>query len=137
MTTEDTAQLEQHLADPVWRLTSGELYKIAPADGSGLQAFVPRPEQVAVIRAIHGEGRKRIIIPKARRLGMSTLLGVILVDFALWHRQRQSSLIDQNAADATRKLDPTIRVALENLPEWLLDRATVMKSTDGQLAFDL
>jgi hypothetical protein len=137
MTSTDTALLESALADPLWRLTSGELYKIAPADGSGLQPFRPRPEQIAVIRAIHGEARRRIIIPKARRLGMSTVLGIVMVDFALWHRQRQCSLIDQNAADATRKLDSIMRVALENLPDWLLDRVKVHKSNNSQLAFDL
>jgi hypothetical protein len=137
VTSTDTTHLEAALADPLWRLTSGELYKIAPADGTGLQPFRPRPEQVAVIRAIHSEGRRRIIIPKARRLGMSTVLGIVMVDFALWHRQRQCSLIDQNAADATRKLDSIMRVALENLPEWLHPRIRVHKSNNSQLAFDL
>lgn len=136
--TEDTkAALKRAASDPVWRLTSGELYKIAPADGSGLQPFTPRPEQVAIIKAIHCEGKKKILIPKARRLGMSTVLGVLMVDFVIWNKERQCSLIDQNAADATRKLDRIMRVALENLPDWLLSRIKVGKSNDSQLSLDM
>ncbi len=133
----ELADLEERLADPVWRLTSGELYQIAPADGTGLQPFVPRPEQVEVIEAVYGEGCKRLLIPKARRLGMSTVLGIIMVDFCLFGRQKNCSLIDQNAADATRKLDKIMKVALENLPAWLIDRLNIIKSNDSELTFDL
>lgn len=137
MTPDDETHLETRLADPVWRLTSGELYKIAPADGSGLQPFIPRPEQVAIIRAVHVEGKRRILIPKARRLGMSTVLGLIMTDFVLFNKQRQCSLIDQNAADATRKLDRIIKVAVENLPDWLLSQVRVVKSNDSQLTLNI
>jgi len=129
--------LELRLADPIWRLTSGELYKIAPADGSGIQSFIPRPEQVAIIRAIFAEGAKQILIPKARRLGMSTTLGIIAADCLLFRKGWQGSLIDQNAADASRKLDRIVRVALENLPPWLAERVMFTKSNDSQISLDV
>jgi hypothetical protein len=125
------------LADPVWRLCSGELYKIAPADGTGIQPFKPRPEQVAIIKAIHVDGSKQILIPKARRLGMSTTLGLLAADNLLWRKQWQGSLIDQNAADATRKLDRIVRVALENIPDWLRGRTRFPKSNDSQITVDV
>lgn len=131
------AALEAKLADPVWRLTSGELYSISPADGSGIQRFRPRPEQVAIIRAIYEDGAKQILIPKARRLGMSTTLGIIAADALLFRRGWQGSLIDQNAADASRKLDRIVRVALENLPAWLKDRLKFVKSNDSQITIDI
>lgn len=137
LTTPDLTLIESRLADPIWRLTSGQLYKIAPADGTGLQPFRPRPEQTAIIRAIHGEGKKRILIPKARRLGISTVLAIILLDLAIWNRERQCSLIDQNQADATRKLDRIMRVALDNLPEWLMSRLRIPKSNGSQLSIAL
>lgn len=133
MNAEALAALEAKLRDPVWRLTSGELYMISPADGSGIQPFRPRPEQAAIIRAIYEQGAKRILIPKARRLGMSTTLGIIAADSLVFRRQWQGSLIDQNAADASRKLDRIVRVALDNLPEWLRSRLVVPKSNDSQI----
>jgi|GEM_PF-1595078 len=130
-------KLEARLADPLWRLTSGELYHIAPADSSGLQPFRPRPEQVAVIRALVTEGCTRLLIPKARRLGMSTVLGLIAADRLLFHPGWQGSLLDQNAADAGRKLDRIVRVALENLPPWLKDHVRLVKSNESLLQLDL
>lgn len=129
----DLTALETKLRDPLWRLTSGELYRISPADGSGVIPFQPRPEQVAVIEAVVKEGVKRLLIPKARRLGMSTTLGIIAADSLLWRKTWQGSLIDQNAADASRKLDRIVRVALENLPAWLLSRVKFIKSNDSQI----
>lgn len=131
------AALEAKLSDPLWRLCSGELYKISPADGSGIQPFRPRPEQVAVIRAIHEEGCKQLLIPKARRLGMSTTLGVMAADALIFRKGWQGSLIDQNAADASRKLDRIVRVALENLPDWLLSRLKFEKSNDSQITVNV
>lgn len=131
---DDNELLTTSLADPMWRLCSGELYQIAPSDGSGLQKFIPRPEQIAIFRAVHIENSKKILIPKARRLGMSTALGILLVDWCLFHKQRQCSLIDQNAADASRKLDTIMRVALENLPEWLRVHVKTPKTNDSQVS---
>jgi hypothetical protein len=130
------AILEARLSDPVWRLTSGELYSISPADGTGIQRFLPRPEQVRVIEEICG-GSKQILIPKARRLGMSTTLGIIAADSMLFRKGWQGSLIDATAADASRKLDRIVRVALENLPPWLAERIAWVKSNDSQLALNM
>ena len=129
--------LEARLADPVWRLTSGELYSISPADGSGVQRFRPRAEQVKVIEAIYRDGARQLMIPKARRLGMSTTLGLIAADALLWRRQWQGSLVDQTAADASRKLDRIVRVALENLPRWLAGRVQWVKSNDSQITVNI
>jgi hypothetical protein len=86
------AALEEKLIDPVWRICSGELYSISPADGTGVQRFVPRPEQVAIVRAIYEDGAKQILIPKARRLGMSTTLGIIIADAMIFRKGFQASL---------------------------------------------
>lgn len=127
--------LEACLSDPLWRLTSGELYKIAPADGSGIIPFIPRPEQVEVFTALLAGDNA--LIPKARRLGMSTTLGVFAADCLMYRAGWQGSLIDQNAADASRKLDRIIRVALENQPAWLLARVAWVKSNDSQITLNV
>lgn len=135
MTAEEADILGAKLADPFWRMTSGELYKIAPADESGLQPFIPRPEQVEVIRAMLSH--KRILIPKARRLGMSTVLGIFCADCLLFKSNWQGSLVDQTQFDASKKLDRIVLIALENLPDWLASRVTMPKSNNRQITVNV
>ncbi len=107
MTTDD-------LANPLWRLRN--LYHIKQASDGRIIKFEPRPEQQRVYDMLFKEGVKRLIILKARRLGMSTALDVLLTDQMLWNAGTQCSLVDQTAADAERKLATIAKVALDNLP---------------------
>ncbi len=107
MTTDD-------LANPLWRLRN--LYHIKQATDGRIIKFAPRPEQQRVYDMLFKEGVKRLIILKARRLGMSTALDVLLTDQMLWNAGTQCSLVDQTAADAERKLATIAKVALDNLP---------------------
>ncbi len=107
MTTDD-------LANPLWRLRN--LYHIKRADDGRIIKFEPRPEQQRVYDMLFKEGVKRLIILKARRLGMSTALDVLLTDQMLWNAGTQCSLVDQTAADAERKLATIAKIALDNLP---------------------
>ena len=47
---------------------------------------MPTEEQIEVIVAIHVRKWRRLIIPKARQLGMSTVLVLIGFDMALFTR---------------------------------------------------
>ncbi len=107
MTTDD-------LANPLWRLRN--LYHIKRADDGRIIRFEPRPEQQRVYDMLFKQGVKRLIILKARRLGMSTALDVLLTDQMLWNAGTQCSLVDQTAADAERKLATIAKIALDNLP---------------------
>jgi hypothetical protein len=102
------------LANPLWRLRN--LYHIKRADDGRIIKFAPRPEQQRVYDMLFKQGVKRLIILKARRLGMSTALDVLLTDQMLWNAGTQCSLVDQTAADAERKLATIAKVALDNLP---------------------
>jgi hypothetical protein len=102
------------LANPLWRLRN--LYHIKRADDGRIIQFQPRPEQQRVYDMLFKEGVKRLIILKARRLGMSTALDVLLTDQMLWNAGTQCSLVDQTAADAERKLATIAKIALDNLP---------------------
>lgn len=130
-------ELEKKLANPLWRLCSGELYKILPADGQGIIPFHPRPEQIKIFEAIYLEGVKKLLIPKARRLGMSTAIGVLMADRALWVADSRCSLIDQNARDAEKKLDEIIKVAIDNLPEDIAILIKKLKYNDSHVAFSV
>lgn len=106
--------MSQNLSNPLWRLRN--LYHIKRADDGRVIRFVPRPEQQRVFDLLFVEGVRRLIILKARRLGMSTALDVLLTDQMLFNAGTQCSLVDQTAADAERKLATIAKVALENMP---------------------
>jgi len=127
MTDEQIAEiiLAEKMKDPMWRLTCGLLYKIAPADGKGLIDYKPRPEHVEIFEALITKQVKQLVLLKARRPGFSTAIGLFMLDMAIFNPGMQCSLVDQNAADATRKLDRIICVALDNMPEWIKRRIKV------------
>ena len=79
----DEAHLRTLLADPIWRLTSGHLYKIKTKiaadddDAPGLVVpFAPNAAQ----RDLYANLHTRNSIPKARQLGLSTAIQVLMLD---------------------------------------------------------
>ena len=78
--------LKAKLDDPIWRLTSGKLYKIITKgndDDDGLIVdFLPNEAQLYLIDNLH----YRNIILKARQLGFSTLICVLWLDTALFSK---------------------------------------------------
>ena len=105
----DLADLAEKLKDPVWRLCN--LYAVKDAGTGKVTPFKPRPEQLAVFRAVYAEGRKRIMILKARRLGMSTAIDVMAMDAVCFNSGYQVSIIDQTQDDASKKLNAICKVA--------------------------
>lgn len=97
---------EEALADPLWRIRWLYSVKVGPK-------WVPfhtviRKEQIEVLVAIFIRGWRRIIIPKARQLGMSTVLGLICLDQCLHVSGYSAALVDATAADAATKLDEKV-----------------------------
>lgn len=119
------ALLAKKMDDPMWRLCSGQLYKIIPNARLGLIPYQPRPEHIEIFKALIERDVKQLMLLKARRPGFSTALGLYVLDFCIFNPGVQCSLIDQNAADATRKLDKIVCVALDNLPDWLRKRLKI------------
>ena len=118
----------EQLADPLWRLEN--LYHIKRASDGKVIPFEPRPEQRHIYRLLLKAGKRRIIILKARRLGMSTAIDLLLADQTLWNAGLQASIVDQTSADAERKLETIVKTALDNLPEVLRERFTLTKDSD-------
>jgi hypothetical protein len=121
------------LRSPIWRLQN--LYHIKDADTGRVIKFAPRPEQMQVFRAIHEKGHRRIIILKARRLGMSTGIDVAITDQMLWNAGYQASIIDRKEDDAEKKLNGICKVAFGGLPEILRDKYQLLRDNDS--AFQL
>jgi len=117
--------------DPVWRLHN--LYRITDKSGREID-FVPTPPQAQLIDAIYKQGKKRHIILKARQLGFSTLIDLILFDAAYWTENTSAAIVDQTQAAASKKLTEKIKFAFERLPQSL--RKDPIRSNDSEIAWD-
>lgn len=145
MTPEEAAalsDLEEKLLDPLWRLTSGELYKIKTADGRGIIPFVPREEQRALlVRLLNAfEARKRgedtvsqFVELKARRLGFSTAIGVFIADCLTFRPSFTATLIDQTGDDAKKKMNDIVKVAVRSVTELFTGEFRFLKENDSEL----
>ena len=115
------------MAEPMWRMT--HLYKIREKGTGRIIPFAPNPQQKAVLNLLMG-GCRRLVVLKARQLGMSTLMGLYLLDQMLWNSGWQGSLIDRNANEASLKLNTILKLALENLPPEIKQRIRVLRDAD-------
>jgi len=120
----------QKLKDPVWRLH--HIYSITDKQGREVR-FVPNPPQAQLIDAIYRRGQKRHIILKARQMGFSTLIDLMLFDAAYWRNNTSAAIVDQTQAAASAKLKGKIRFALDHLAPEL--RETPVTSNGSEIAF--
>ena len=102
------------MRDPLWRVAN--LYDILHPK-RGVIPFRPNVEQVEVLVALFIRGWQRILLPKARQLGMSTLLCVVGVDLAAFNDGWRGALIDKTMEDAKAKLKDKAWLAWDRLPE--------------------
>jgi len=131
LTKQEKAELLKKLRNPLWRIRN--LYRITTKKGVEVQ-FVPNAAQEVFIHLYYVLGIKRIIVLKARRIGFSTLIDVILYDGVYWAEEAlQASIIDQTQPDASEKLRTKVRFAHEKLPDFM--RETLVKSNEKQVEF--
>jgi hypothetical protein len=132
LSPDDLRDLERLLQDPVWRLC--HLYEVKDAKTGRMVAFVPTTEQREVIEAVHVRGERNILILKARQLGMSTVINLILADSAIWSAGYQGSIVDQTQGDATLKLRHKVKAAFDSMPELLREMFEICKANDSEFA---
>lgn len=109
-------RIKELWADPYWRVCGGYLYWIVTKQ-SKWQPFKPLPGQVKVAHKVLREGKRRLLIPKARREGMSTVINLMQLDMVLHNKNFHSMIVDQNQKDASDKLVHRIQKAWEKLAE--------------------
>jgi hypothetical protein len=114
--------------DPVWRLAN--IYECQDEDGRVLP-FVPTPEQRLVIWCLYVRGWQKLIIPKARQLGMSLLLCLVLLDGLAFTDGFKAAWVDKRAGDAKKKLKNKVLFAFDRMPESLREGLRVgMRTVD-------
>jgi hypothetical protein len=111
ITEAEKQEMLERLTDPVWRLNN--LYRIVNKFGREVQ-FVPTAEQAAIIHAVYVLKQKRHAILKARQLGFSTLIAIMMLDAVYFGENTQASVVDQTQAHASAKL-AKVRFAYEKL----------------------
>lgn len=122
------------LADPMWRLCSGQLYRIIPKDTDGITTHIPfRPNraQRRLIKSLHN----RNIILKARQLGFSTLIAIMWLDHALFNADQRVGIVAQDLDAAKKIFRDKVVFAYEHLPEPLRAAMPVAKQTADEILF--
>lgn len=129
------AELARNLADPMWRIGSGKLYKIVvKTEGEGgdlVMAFRPNRAQRRFIKRLH---HKNIIL-KARQLGFTTLIAIVWLDHALFNANVKCGIIAQDRETAESIFQEKVMFAYDNLPPALKAGFPLKTCTKSQVQF--
>jgi len=114
LTPEQAAELEELLKDPIWRISN--LYYIVDRDGQDI-LFIPNDQQLKVLRDYYVKGYKRQVILKARQLGMSTLIEIMILDMILWTNLFQACILADTAENAKKLMKTKIKFAYDHVAQ--------------------
>jgi len=130
----DDKELALCLADPMWRVCSGALYKIMLKSDMGDGSVVPfmpnRAQQRFIKRMWH-----RNIILKARQLGFTTLIAIMWLDHALFNPDQRCGIIAQDKEAAAVIFRDKVKLAYERLPEQLRLAMPLKRDSASELLF--
>jgi len=128
-------ELAKNLADPMWRICSGALYRIVvkkeDAEEGLVLRFKPNRAQRRFIARLH----HRNIILKARQLGFTTLIAIIWLDHALFNANVRCGIIAQDRETAESIFRDKVRFAYDNLPEALRQAMPLESCTKSEMLF--
>lgn len=129
-------EMAQCLKDPIWRICSGQLYKIlvkAPdADDNSVVPFIPNRAQ----RRLMARLWYRNIICKARQLGFTTLVAILWLDHALFNADQRCGIIAQDREAAEVIFRDKVKLAYERLPESLRLAMPLKRDSASELLFE-
>jgi len=123
-------KLKSKLKDWKWRLKSWKLYKIKDKYWKVIP-FKPNKYQIYLIDNLHYKN----LILKARQLGFSTLIQVLMLDQALFRSNVACWVIAQWLREAKSIFDNKIKFAYDNLPLWLRAERPLKKDSTDTLEF--
>ena len=99
----------------MWRLCSGQLYKIMVKSDDGSGTVIPfRPNRAQ--RRLLSRLWHRNVILKARQLGFTTLIAIMWLDHALFVPNQRCGIIAQDREAAEVIFRDKVKLAYENLP---------------------
>lgn len=130
------AELTECLADPMWRVCSGQLYKImikddTLADGMSVMPFRPNRAQRRLLKRLW----YRTLILKARQLGFTTLIAIMWLDHALFVANQRCGIIAHDRDAAENIFRDKVRFAYDNLPDHLRQLMPLARDSAKELLF--
>ena len=128
------AELLRCLADPMWRLCSGHLYKIMVKTDDGEGTVVPFRPNRAQQRLI-GKLWHRNVILKARQLGFTTLVAILWLDHALFNENQRCGIIAQDREAAEAIFRDKVKLAYDHLPDALKSIMPLARDSASELLF--
>lgn len=128
-------KLKELMADPIWRITSGQLYKIMIKGDDGEESlvvpFLPNESQLKLLDDIH----YRNIILKARQLGFTTLIAIYFLDCALFRSDVRAAIVAQSEDVAKTIFRDKVQFAYNNLPAPLRQAMPLERDSQSELLF--
>jgi hypothetical protein len=117
----------EHLADREWRIDN--LYWVKDEDGAEVQ-FKRRYAQ----RKFYDEQWYRDVIAKARQLGFSTEICILILDDCLFRKNTAAAIIDSTLDNAKKKL-AKIKFAYDRLPHTIRRTVRLLNANTEELKF--
>jgi hypothetical protein len=128
-------KLKELMADPIWRITSGNLYKIMIKGDNGEDSlvipFIPNESQLKLLDEIHF----RNIVLKARQLGFTTLIAIYFLDCALFRSDVRAAIVAQSEDVAKTIFRDKVQFAYNNLPAPLRQAMPLERDSQSELLF--
>lgn len=123
------------LADPMWRICSGQLYRIMvkSADGNGSTSVPFRPNR-AQRRFIERLWTRNIIL-KARQLGFTTLVAILWLDHALFVDDQRCVIVAQDLPKAEEIFRDKVKYAYDRLPPAIRNTRPLLTDSKSELLF--
>lgn len=120
------SELEERLSDRAWRLDN--LYYIVNEKGEVVR-FKMNPAQRKLLSRLHD----RNLVLKARQLGMTTFVMVLMLDAILFRSNTACGVIAHGLREASDLFRKKILFAYDLLPDWLRTLRPAQKRTAGEL----
>lgn len=123
------------LADPMWRVCSGQLYKImVKSDEDDAGTVVPFTPNRAQRRLMSRLWHRNIIL-KARQLGFTTLVAILWLDHALFNADQRCGIIAQDREAAEAIFRDKVKLAYDRLPDEIKAIRPLLRDSATELLF--
>lgn len=129
-------ELAKCLDDPIWRLTSGYLYKIIIKGDEGdddlVMQFKPNRAQRRLLARLH----HRNVVLKARQVGITTFISMLWLDTTLFSKEPiKCAIVAQDKEAAESIFRDKVRFAYDNLPQELREKFPLKRDSASELIF--
>lgn len=131
----DTTELLACLKDPLWRICSGQLYKIMtkddPEQEGSVIPFKPNRAQRKFLANLHS----RNVILKARQAGFTTLIVIYYTDHAIFNDDQRCGVIADTLPNAGVIFRDKAKFAYDNMPQIVRDLYPLKTSNESEMLF--